>query len=131
VIRLIRSVARDRGGSSAIEFAIAVPILMSMIWGIFQLSLVFEANAGMTNALGQAARQATIWPTPSDSTISSTITSSKFGVANGTWGTPTITTDNTAHTKTITVSYSQPLTFLFFDGPNVNLTKTKVIYLST
>jgi Flp pilus assembly protein TadG len=123
------SLARDRKGSSAVEFSIVIPILMSMIWGIFQLSLIFEANAGMTNALGQAARLATIYPTPSDTAIQDQITSSKFGLLNGTWSTPTITTAGT--TKTITVSYSQPLDFLFFAGPTVTLTKSKVVNLSS
>jgi Flp pilus assembly protein TadG len=127
--RSLMSLARDRKGSSAVEFSIAIPILLSMIWGILQLSLIFEANAGMTNALGQAARLATIYPTPSDTAIQDQITSSKFGLLNGTWSTPTIATSGT--TKTISVSYSQPLDFLFFRGPTVTLTKTKVVNLST
>lgn len=122
---------RDRRGSAAIEFVIAVPVLVVMIWGIFQIAVVLEANAGMEQALGQAARQATLYPTPSDATLQSTITSSKFGTGNGTWATPTITTDATAGTKTISVSYSQPMNFLLWRGPSVTLSASKVVYLST
>ena len=57
--------------------------------------------------------------------------SGKFGLDNGTWGTPTITTDTTANTKLITVTYSQPTDFLFFTGPTVSLTRSKLVYLST
>ena len=124
------NILRDSNGLAAVEFAIIAPILITLIWGIFQFALVFEANAGVQNALGQAARYATIFPTPSDDDIKAKVTSYRFGGVQGTWGTPTIATDDAAGTKTITVSYSQPISFLFFNGPNITLTKTKVVYLS-
>jgi Flp pilus assembly protein TadG len=126
-----RNLATDARGLSAIEFSIAAPVLISLIWGMFQISLLMEANAGVQNSLGQAARYATIYPTPTDTQISSRITSSRFGGGYGSWSTPTITTDAAANTKTITVSYTQPLNFLFFNGPTVTLTKTKIVHLST
>ena len=128
---LLRKVAGDRSGSSAIEFAIALPVLILLIWGIFQVAILFRANAGMQHALGEGARLATIWPTPSDTAIQAKITAHDFGVDGGTWGTPTINTDTAAHTKLITVTYSQPTDFLFFTGPTVSLTKSKLVYLST
>lgn len=127
----LRKLLADRAGSAAIEFAIAVPVLVSMIWGIFQIGILYQANAGMQHALGQGARYATIYPTPSDSEIQTKITSAKFGLGNGTWGEPQIDTDDTARTKTISVTYSQPMDFLFFDGPTVTLSATKKVYLAT
>ena len=129
-MRRPRDIFRNRDGLAAAEFAIIAPILITLIWGIFQLALVFEANAGVQSALGNAARYATIFPTPSDDDIKAKVVSSRFGGAQGTWGAPTIVTDDAAGTKTITVSYSQPLNFLFFNGPNITLTKSKVVYLS-
>jgi Flp pilus assembly protein TadG len=123
-----RRLFRDSKGSASVEFAVAVPVLISLIWGIFQISLLFQAGAGVQNALGQAARYATIYPTPSDTAIKALIESSKFGTSNGNWSTPTITTDASGY-KVITVSYSQPTDFLFFAGPTVTLTKTKRVYL--
>lgn len=120
----------DRKGSAAIEFVVAIPILVLMMWGIFQVGILYQANAGMQHALGEGARLATVWPTRTDAEIQSKITSAKFGLANGTWGTPQITTDTTAKTKTISVTYSQPTDFLFFQGPTVTLSATKVVYLA-
>ena len=121
-------------GSAVVEFAVAAPVLVMMIWGMFQVFVVYQANAGMKHALGEAARYATIFPTPSDADIQTKITSSKFGVANGTWGTPVIDNTNAAAAsggyKVVTVSYSQPTDFLMFDGPTVTLTESKRIYLS-
>ena len=126
----LRQLAADRAGSSAIEFAISVPVLVMLIWGICQVGLLYEANSGMQHALGEGARLATIYPTPTDTQIQSKITSAKFGLGNGTWSTPTIATDTTAKTKTITVNYSQPTDFLFLPGPTVTLSASKVVYLS-
>ena len=125
-----RQLIADRAGSSAIEFAVSVPVLVMLIWGIAQVGLFYEANAGMQHALGEGARMATIYPTPTDTQIQTKITSAKFGLGNGTWGTPTIVTDNTTKTKTITVTYSQPTDFLFLPGPNVSLSASKVVYLA-
>ena len=121
---------RDETGAAMIEFAISIPVLTLFMWGIFQFGMILEAQAGMQNALGEAARDATIFPTPSNTQIQAKITASKFGLANGTWATPTIVDDAVANTKTITVSYSQPTNFIFFAGPNITFTKSKVVYLS-
>jgi Flp pilus assembly protein TadG len=121
---------RDESGAAMIEFAISIPVLTLFMWGIFQFGMILEAQAGMQNALGEAARYATIFPTPTDTQIQAKITSSKFGLANGTWSTPTIVDNAATHTKTITVQYSQPTNFIFFAGPNITFTKSKVVYLS-
>lgn len=130
-MRFAGKLAADRAGSSAIEFAVAVPILVTFIWGIFQVAILYRANAGMQHALGEAARYATIYPTPSDSQIQTKITDGKFGLDDGTWSTPSITTDTIAQTKLISVTYSQPTNFLLFPGPTVSLTREKLVYLST
>ena len=132
-MRLLTDRMGERG-SAVVEFAFAAPVLVMMIWGMFQVFVVYQANAGMKHALGEAARYATIFPTPNDSQLQAKITSSKFGVANGTWGTPVI--DNTYAApanggyKVITVTYSQPTDFLMFAGPTVTLTDSKKVYLS-
>ena len=132
--RLIHRLRANSEGSAAIEFAVAVPALVMMIWGMFQIGLVFQANSGMQHALGEAARYATIYPTPSDTQLQSRITATKFGLGNGTWDSPQIDNTNIAPAdggyKVISVTYHQPMDFLLFDGPTVNLTKTKRVYLS-
>lgn len=129
---LIRKLRRDREGAAAVEFALVIPILLTMIWGMFQVSLLYQANAGVQNALGEAARYATIWPTPSDADITAAIQNTRFGVAGyGAWNTPTISAlDTTDSSRTITVSYSQRMNFLFFTGPAITITKSKKVYLS-
>ena len=132
---IIHSVA----GSAAVEFALAVPVLISVVWGMFQLSMVMEANAGVSHALGQAARMATLYvpstgQPPTSAAVSNQILASRFGIRGGNWHTPNI---NTSHASAanggywdITVQYDVPTDFLFFTGPTVTLTRTKRVYLA-
>ena len=129
---------RDESGAAAIEFAIAVPVLMMMIWGIFQIAMVLQANAGVQQALGQGARYATIFDTttnqrPTDDQISARITAAKFGTGNGTWHTPVIDDSNEASDGYIDISveYDVPTDFLLFSGPDVTLSHSKRVYTQT
>ena len=134
----VREHIRDEGGSAAIEFAIAVPVLIMMIWGMFQISILLEANAGVEQALGEGARYATIYNTntnarPTNDEISAKITGAKFGTGAGNWQAPVIDTANEAadHYITINVEYDVPTDFLLFDGPNVTIAKSKRVYIQT
>jgi len=59
-MKILRSIQSDERGAAIIEMAIAVPVLVSMIYGIFTIGQLFEANAGMEHALGEGARYATL-----------------------------------------------------------------------
>lgn len=130
-----RKLSSDEAGASALEFALAVPVLTVMIYGIFTLGQLFEADASMQHALGEGARYATLClnPTaagvctvPTDTQITNKVTAKLFGPAGSL--TPTINTDTTAKTKTITLTYSTTPSFLFFNGPPVSMTRSKVVY---
>ena len=132
----LRSLLRDERGGNLVEFAIALPVLVSFVWGILQIGLVFQAQAGMQHALGEAARLATIWPTPNDNAIRAKVAAKKFGTYNGTLGALQIQNDTsgpggTVRYKDLTLTYSQPTNFLFFQGPTVVLTKSKRVYLAS
>jgi Flp pilus assembly protein TadG len=125
-------------GAGAIEMAIAAPVLITFIYGIFSFGQILEADAGMQNALGQGARYATLCLNPSstgtctiptDAQITDKVRRGLFGPASGI--TPTITTDTTNKAKTITLTYSQQMNFLFFTGPTVSFTRSKVVYYAS
>ncbi len=118
-----------------IEFALALPVLITFIWGIFQIGLLFQAQAGMQHALGQAARYATLYPTPTDDSIREKVAGHKFGTGNGTLEPLGIVDDTSGGTgtryKTLSLTYHQPLDFLFFQAPYVTLTQSKRVYLAS
>ena len=125
-------------GAAVIEFAIALPVLLVMIYGIFQVGLLFQANAGMQHALGEGARLATLCTpsgttcnTASDSQIVTRMSDKVFGMNIGSFGTPTVTTPaSTAciSCKDLSVSYTVTPNFLFFNGPPITLTRSKRVY---
>ncbi len=51
-----------------------------------------------------------------------------FGTEPGTFTVPTPTTTNGV--MTLTVNYSQPMNFLFFPGPTVTTSQSKIVYLA-
>lgn len=133
----------NEGGAAAIEMAIALPVLVVMLWGIFQIGIASQAIAGMQHGLGEGARLATLCvnPTstgtcsaPTDAAIRQRVQDKAFGVGVGTFSTPTVTTPATTdcvNCRDLSVTFSMPMNFLFFQGPTINLTQSKRIYLAT
>ena len=136
----LKFLRRDQRGAAAIEFAIAVPVLVVMIYGIFQVGLIYQANAGMQHALGEGARLATLCTpsgnacnSPSDSAIVAKMNEKKFGANIGSFGTPTVTDPGSSactFCRDLTVTYTVTPNFLFFNGPAVTLTRTKRVYVA-
>ena len=51
-------------GASAVEFAIVLPVLVIMVFGIIEFGIVFYNKAMITNACREAARAAIVYRTP-------------------------------------------------------------------
>lgn len=121
----------DDRGAAAIEMAFALPILMLFVYGIFQLGVIMQAHAGMQHALGEGARYATIYPSPTDSQIVTRMSNKVFGMNVGSFGTPTVSTPATSqctYCKDLQVTYTVTPDFLFFSAPPITLTRNKRVY---
>jgi Flp pilus assembly protein TadG len=58
---------KDQKGASAIEFAIVLPVLLALLFGIVELSVLFYDKAVITNASREGARAGIAFaPTPLD-----------------------------------------------------------------
>ena len=128
--RLCKRLWADQNGANVIEFAIALPVLTVFIYGIFVVGKLFEANAGMQHALGEAARYATLYPTPTDSQLIAKTAAKKFGTSNNGGTLSALSISTAGNTKTMSLTYSQPTDFLLFNGPNVSITRSKKVYLA-
>lgn len=133
----IQRLMRNERGASMIEFAIAVPVLVLFIYGIFIVGMLFQANAGMQHALGEGARYATLClnPTPTagctvptNTQIQAVINAKLFGKGKGTFTVPE-PTGGTGF-RTLTVNYTVPTDFLFFPGPTVAMSQSKKVYIA-
>jgi Flp pilus assembly protein TadG len=124
---------RDERGAAVIELAFALPILLLFVYGIFQLGVILQANAGMQHALGEAARYATLYPKPADNLIEQKMADEVFGIDVGTFNAPSVTTPASnvcSNCRLLTVSYTVTPDFLFFSAPSITLTRTKQVYVS-
>jgi hypothetical protein len=130
-------VGTDERGAAVIEMAIALPVLVMFLWGIFQIGIAGEAIAGMQHGLGEGARLATLClsPTatgtctiPTDDAIKQRINDKVFGTGVGTFTVADPVT-GTGY-KDLSVTFSMPMSFLFFNGPTINLTRSKRVYIA-
>lgn len=140
---------RDERGAAVIEIAIALPVLVLFIWGIFQIGIAFQASAGMQHALGEGARLATICQNPtadgvcttaSDEQIEDLVNEKLFGTGVGNFEVEVIRPADDPATEDVdesdvdyldlSTTFSMPTNFLFFNGPAVNLTQTKRVYVA-
>ena len=132
-MRMVALLRRDERGVAATEMALALPVLITMIYGIFQVGLLYQANAGMQHALGEGARYATLCvPSgnscvpPSDTLIKSRISAKLFGRSDGTFtvANPVVG----AGYRDLSVTYTRSMNFIFFRGPTITLNRSKRAY---
>lgn len=118
---------RNQRGATAIEFALAAPVLLVFIIGIAQLGLLFFANAGLRSSVAEGARYATIFPRPTDAEITARAMQQRFGLDPAHLTGPTLahgTSDGVAYVD-ISMSYAVPIDFLFFKTPPVTISVTR------
>lgn len=132
-MKTVTLLKRNERGAAAVEMALALPVLITMIYGIFQVGLLYQANAGMQHALGEGARYATLCiqsggtcVPPSDTLIKSRISSKLYGKSDGTFtvNNPTVGTGY----RDLSVSYTRSMNFIFFRGPTITLNRSKRAY---
>jgi len=132
------SLWRNERGTATIEMAICLPVLVVMLWGIFQIGIAFQASAGMQHALGEGARLATICQSPTargvctsatNDEIKALIATKAFGTGVGTFTVPDV--EEGAGFRILRVSFTMPMNFLFFNGPAVTLAQSKRVYVAT
>ncbi|WP_298022925.1 TadE/TadG family type IV pilus assembly protein [uncultured Parasphingopyxis sp.] len=127
---ILARLGRDRRGSVGVETTLTLPVLIVLIFGIIQVSNLLWAQASLSNAVGQAARYATIYPSPSDSQIEAYARSSQLGIDAERVHDVSVDrgTASGRNYVEISMSYSAPTTLIFFEGPDVTLTHQRRAY---
>lgn len=54
------TIARDERGAAAVEFALVLPLLMTLVFGIVSFGQAYNAKLGLTHAAREAARTVAI-----------------------------------------------------------------------
>lgn len=141
-MKSLRRIGSHEEGTAAIEMSIGLPILILFIWGIFQVGVAYQAIAGIQHGLGEGARMGSVCltpnpltgcATPTEAQIRDRIKAKVFGVKVGTFSEPVVAAPaSTECTRCFdaSVTFSMPMNFLFFNGPTINITRSKRIYLA-
>lgn len=125
----------DQKGAAAVEFALAVPVFLVMMIGTMQLGRLFLANSGLNSAVEYGARAASIYTPPpgiTDAQITAQIDAKQYGLEASRLSEPTIsrgTDGDGSKYVDISMSYQQPMDFVFFQLAPVTLTETRRAYI--
>ncbi len=74
---------RDQRGAAAVEFAIILPILIALVFGIIEFSIAYNRQQGLHAAAREGARVAAL-PQTDQATIAAQVHASLQGVLNST-----------------------------------------------
>lgn len=115
------------------EFALIAPAFIALLVAIGQLGILFFANAGLSNALTEGARLATLHPRPTVTQIRNRINAAKFGLDAEKLATPILTpgTSGSSDYYNIEMSYTVDLEMIFIDVDPITLTQSRRVYLQT
>jgi Flp pilus assembly pilin Flp len=122
-------IKHDQRGAAALEFALAAPVLITMVVGLAQLGVMYSANTGVHHAVEEGARLAAIFPTPTNEQISQRVLSTKFMVSST--ATPEVTRGTTPAGEPyidISLSHTVPLDFIFFSMDPVTVQHSRRIF---
>lgn len=126
--------SRNQDGAAATEFALAIPLILLLFYGMAQFGILLLANAGIRHALDTGARAATVYvgATPmTDAQIQNVVTTNLYGVDSGTMSTPTVTrgSSNGVNYVDISVAYSAPVDLIVYEYGPISLSETRRAYL--
>ena len=130
-MRRSRSLRRDEKGASAVEFALILPLLITMIVGIAQMGIMYFSHAGLRNLVSESARFASLSPRPTDAAVKARINQGGFGLNTAQLKPAVITygATNGNDWANISVSYTVRLNFIFFSMAPFDITETRRVFI--
>ena len=128
----LRALKRDEQGSLGFEFAIALPILVTLMLGILQFAMVLHASGAMRNAMGEGLRLAKVNPSATTTEVTDETKDEFVGVAHSgikrlifTRGTAT----NGASYGRMVMEYELTPLLPFAPIPPIKIIEQKQVYL--
>lgn len=129
---------KNQKGIAAVEFALVLPILVLLIFGIIEFSLILYDKAVITNASREGARAGIVDQVPSmtsdqiTSVVNNYCQQYLITFASGASPQTTVTGTGGSYGSNLTVQVSYPYTFLVLPkfitlGNSINLSATTVM----
>lgn len=126
-----RKLIADPRGASAIEFAFAMPVVVTLMIGILQFGLVLQASGAMRHAIGEGIRYAKVHPSATETEVLDETRSALAGVDPD--GVTQLSfqrgTASGAEFGRITMRYSLDPFIPFASLPPIVLNQTRTAYL--
>jgi Flp pilus assembly protein TadG len=132
-MKMLRFLRRDQRGVTAVEFAMICPIFFGMLIGITQLGILYFARADLRSAVAAGARQAQIFPRPTEAAINTTVQNKIVRLKRANLSGPTTTIVNVPNGydyAEIEASYKVPIDFIIYRTPPITLTERRRVYIS-
>ncbi|MBY6013748.1 pilus assembly protein [Qipengyuania gaetbuli] len=70
----LKSLFRNSNGSAAVEFALALPLTVTMLLGALNMGIYLFFQNSLSSALDETARSVTVWPIPNDTELQTEFT---------------------------------------------------------
>lgn len=126
---------RSESGASAVEFALLLPVLMMILFGVIEFGLALYRQAILTNASREGARLGIVQSVPPitnaavDAKIDAYLTAAGINPGTVTRNTPVLTGGTNSN---VTVTLTLPYTYVVLPGltsiaPSINLVATTVM----
>ena len=127
----IARLVRERRGASAVEFALISPILLGLMVGSMNLGIYYFAQQSVSNALEEAARQAPIYPRPTDAQLRTTFSNAllKTETTPPTLGIAPGTTSSGVQYIDLSVTYSVPINLIFVTPGTYPVSANRRVFL--
>jgi Flp pilus assembly protein TadG len=131
-MRALRALRRDQRGGAIIEFAFALPILITLLIGMLQSSLMLYAKSGMRHGIGEGVRLAKVNRTADSALVLGKVRSAAYGINAS--GIRTLTFQRSTNASgedlvTIAMTY-QPNSFIpFVRRLPITLSENRTVYL--
>src|SRR5918994_3096617 len=115
-------------GAAMVEFALVLPVLIVLLFGIIEFTRAYNAKTSMTHAAREGARTLALRGSVSDAQARVRATSPSLNQANLTiTTTPASGTCTPGQTVSVVVSYQMPYSIPLFRSGDWSLTETGVM----
>ncbi len=132
MMRRLLKLIRGERGVTALEFALLAPAFCTFIVAIGNFGILFFAHSGLSAAVSEGARLATIDPRPSADQVAARINERKYGLNSADVVGPTVTfvepTGGRPHFD-IEMHYDVKLKLVFFDWPPYRISERRTVYV--
>lgn len=132
---LLKRFRTNEKGAAAIEVALTLPILITIMIGILQFALILQAQGAMRHGIGEGLRMAKVDASATKSQILSETKASLSGIniskvtsMDFTRGTKSLDGE-VANWGRITINYEMQPIIPFAPVPPIKLTATRTVYL--